>query len=70
MEIYSLLFVIWCTSMTHWVLPVPSDCADYATSNRKNPLSGWLCNQLLYLYRYHPNGATISIAFNECMSGS
>ena len=64
MEIYSMLFVIWCTSMTHWVLPVLWACTDYASSNINNPLTGWLCNQLLYLYRYHPSSATIYIAFN------
>ena len=32
--------VIWCTSMTHGVLPVLCACTDYATSNRNNPLPG------------------------------
>ena len=44
---------------------MPWTCADYATSNRNNPLPGWLYNQCLYLYFCHTSGATI---LNEWVS--
>ena len=45
MRIYSifLLFVVQVWNM-------PWACADYATSNRNNPLPGWLYYQFVYLY--------------------
>ena len=46
---------------------MPWACADDATStsNRNNPLPGWLYNQCVYLYLYHTSGARI---LNEWVS--